>query len=63
MKNLYIVFALLSTGVLSAQAYPRFTNNNELKFNIGLFLANSTVEGSYEYFLKAMRRTITEILG
>ena len=51
MKNLYIVFALLSTGVLSAQAYPRFTNNNELKFNIGLFLANSTVEGSYEYFL------------
>lgn len=51
MKNLYIVIALLSTGVLSAQAYPRFANNNELKFNIGLFLANSTVEGSYEYFL------------
>ncbi|MBD0779504.1 hypothetical protein HPE56_17015 [Maribacter sp. ANRC-HE7] len=50
MKNLYVVIALLSAGVLSAQAYPRFTNNNELKFNIGQFLANSTVEGSYEYF-------------
>ncbi|PIF00649.1 MAG: hypothetical protein CR994_04625 [Maribacter sp.] len=51
MKNLYVMIALLGTGILSAQAYPRFTNNNELKFNIGLFLANSTVEGSYEYFI------------
>jgi hypothetical protein len=50
MKKLIIVIALLSVGMASAQAYPRFSNNNELKFNIGLFLASSTVEGSYEYF-------------
>ncbi len=35
---------------MNAQAYPRFDNDHEIKFNIGLFLANSTVEGSYEYF-------------
>lgn len=34
-----------------AQAYPRFDTNQEIKFNIGLFLATTTVEGSYEYFL------------
>ncbi len=50
MKNLCVVIVLLSVGIANAQAYPRFNNNNELKFNIGLFLASSTVEGSYEYF-------------
>ncbi len=50
MKNLYLAIALLSVGMANAQAYPRFTANNEVKFNIGLFLANATVEGSYEYF-------------
>ena len=50
MKKLCIVILFLSTSLASAQAYPRFNNNNELKFNIGLFLASSTVEGSYEYF-------------
>ncbi len=50
MKNLCVVIVLLSVGLANAQAYPRFNNNNELKFNIGLFLASSTVEGSYEYF-------------
>jgi len=50
MKNLCTVIVLLSIGLANAQAYPRFNNNNELKFNIGLFLASSTVEGSYEYF-------------
>ncbi len=50
MKNLCTVIVLLSVGLANAQAYPRFNNNNELKFNIGLFLASSTVEGSYEYF-------------
>ncbi len=50
MKNLCAVIVLLSVGLANAQAYPRFNNNNELKFNIGLFLASSTVEGSYEYF-------------
>ena len=28
-----------------------FSNNHEIKFNIGHFLATSTVEGSYEYYL------------
>lgn len=49
----YILFLLFSLGfTLSAigQAYPRFQNNHEVKFNIGQFLATSTVEGSYEYF-------------
>jgi hypothetical protein len=50
MKKLCIVILFLSASLASAQAYPRFNNNNELKFNIGLFLASSTVEGSYEYF-------------
>ena len=50
MKNLCTVIVLLSVGLANAQAYPRFNNNSELKFNIGLFLASSTVEGSYEYF-------------
>lgn len=34
----------------NAQAYPRFGNDHEVKFNIGLFLAANTVEGSYEYY-------------
>ena len=49
----YILFLLFSLGfTLSSigQAYPRFQNNHEVKFNIGQFLAASTVEGSYEYF-------------
>jgi len=50
MRNLCIALLILGTGLVHAQAYPRFNNNNELKFNIGLFLASSTVEGSYEYF-------------
>ncbi|MCK5441261.1 MAG: hypothetical protein KAJ23_05170 [Maribacter sp.] len=50
MKNLCIAVALLGTYLVHAQAYPRFNNDNELKFNIGQFLANGSVEGSYEYF-------------
>ena len=50
MKRI-VVFILLFSGYLAmGQAYPRFDNDNELKFNIGLFLATTTVEGSYEYF-------------
>lgn len=51
MKKLLFLGLLLSSYVLVAQAYPRFNNNHELKFNAGLFLASSTVEGSYEYYL------------
>ena len=50
MKYLCFAFVLLGTYFTNAQAYPKFSNDNEIKFNIGLFLANSTVEGSYEYF-------------
>jgi hypothetical protein len=50
MKNLCIAVALLGTYLVHAQAYPQFNNDNELKFNIGQFLASGSVEGSYEYF-------------
>lgn len=46
---LFLGIALVSFSA-SAQAYPSFGNENEVKFNIGLFLASTTVEGSYEYF-------------
>ncbi len=36
---------------MQAQAYPTLGNDNELKLNMGLFLVNTTVEGSYEYYL------------
>ncbi len=42
---------LLFSALANAQAYPRFSDNHELKFNIGLFLATTTVDFSYEYFL------------
>ena len=52
MKKLLLpLVLLLSIQIASAQAYPRFNDNQEIKFNIGLFLATTTVEGSYEYFL------------
>lgn len=50
MKKLLFLGFLLSGYVLIAQAYPRFSTDSELKFNIGLFLATTTVEGSYEYY-------------
>ena len=51
MKKLLLLGLLFSGQLIMAQAYPRFYNDNELKFNIGLFLATTTVEGSYEYYL------------
>lgn len=51
MRKLAILFLFLCSYFVNAQAYPRFGNDHEIKFNIGLFLANTTVEGSYEYFL------------
>lgn len=51
MKKTLLVLLVLSSGVASAQAYRNYDQNHELKFNIGLFLASTTVEGSYEYFL------------
>ncbi len=50
MKKIVLATLLLSAYLSMGQAYPRFQNDNEIKFNIGLFLATTTVEGSYEYF-------------
>jgi len=50
MKKLTILIFLCGT-LVQAQAYSRFDTSHEIKFNIGLFLATTTVEGSYEYFL------------
>jgi hypothetical protein len=51
MKKFFF-FMLLCYGTQAhAQAYPRFDTTQEFKFNIGLFLATTTVEASYEYFL------------
>ncbi len=50
MKRILFFLFLLSGYFVMGQAYPRFDNDSELKFNIGLFLATTTVEGSYEYF-------------
>nr|WP_299342327.1 hypothetical protein [Allomuricauda sp.] len=51
MKNLLFLITLFSGYVVMGQAYPSFANDNEIKFNIGLFLATTTVEGSYEYYI------------
>lgn len=51
MKKPITVIALLYGLAVTAQAYPRFDNNQEVKFNIGLFLASTTADFSYEYYL------------
>lgn len=51
MKNTVLILLVLSGYVLQAQAYPTFNDNQELKFNIGLFLATTTIDASYEYYL------------
>ncbi len=47
---LFLCISLFSVSVF-AQAYPVLTEDHEIKFNIGLFLATTSVEMSYEYFL------------
>jgi hypothetical protein len=52
MKHVLLVLSVFLFGLsVSAQAYPVLTEDHEIKFNIGLFLATTTVEMSYEYFL------------
>lgn len=51
MKNLLIIFVFAAVQGLHAQAYPRMDDQQEIKFNIGLFLATTTVDLSYEYYL------------
>jgi len=50
-KGLLIVLFLLTAKMVSAQAFSNFSENQELKFNIGLFLATTSVEFAYEYYL------------
>ena len=52
MKRILLFLCVSLFGIsLSAQAYPVLTEDHEIKFNIGLFLATTTVEMSYEYYL------------
>jgi hypothetical protein len=51
MKKILIILLLLSATGLMAQAYPDRMVRNEVKFNMGLFLATTTLEGSYERFI------------
>lgn len=40
-----------TTNLLQGQAYPDPGRANEIKLNLGLFLATGSFEGSYEYYL------------
>lgn len=51
MKKLLFGALLLSSIISYGQAYPQFQTDQELRFNIGLFLATTTVDISYEHFL------------
>lgn len=50
-KGLLVVLFLLGAKMVSAQAYSNFDKNQEVKFNIGMFLATTSAEFGYEYFL------------
>ncbi|WP_133643121.1 DUF3575 domain-containing protein [Zeaxanthinibacter enoshimensis] len=51
MKKLLLPCLLLLFMGARGQAYPNPDLESEVKFNIGLFLATTTVEASYEYYL------------
>ena len=53
MKNWFTAIVLLTTIYLQGQAYPDPAIRQEVKLNMGLFLATTTVEGSYEYFISS----------
>ncbi len=50
MKTLFTVFIIFSCLLVRAQAYRTNDNVHEIKFNIGQFLINTSIEGSYEYY-------------
>ncbi len=50
MKNALLFLLILNGFFLNAQAYRDGFNDHELRFNMGLFLATTTIEGSYEYY-------------
>ncbi len=52
MKKITFAALVLISFFSNAQAYrDNDMLGHEIKFNIGIFLANTTIEGSYEYFL------------
>lgn len=52
MKQILLwVPVMLFSAYTAAQAYPILSDEHEFKFNIGLFLATTTVDFSYEYYL------------
>lgn len=51
MKQLFLIIFLGSGFWGFSQAYPNYNDPHELKFNFGLFLATTTVDFSYEYYL------------
>lgn len=50
MTKTLLVLALFYGLLMSAQAYPRYSTEHEIKLNMGKFLVNTTIEGSYEYY-------------
>ncbi len=50
MRTLFLLFSCFLTYGANAQAYSNYGTNHEIKFNIGRFLANTAIEGSYEYY-------------
>lgn len=50
-KIVFIILFLSYSNLIQGQAYPNTSNNHEIKFNIGHFLATSTAEGAYEYYI------------
>ncbi|MBM1104882.1 hypothetical protein JQC67_01910 [Aurantibacter crassamenti] len=48
----FVYFILFFSGIfmVSAQNYQNGYNDHEIRFNMGRFLATSTIEGSYEYY-------------
>ncbi len=50
MKIVLVLSLFLTSYFVNAQAYPRYGTDHEIKFNIGQFLVNTTIEGSYEYY-------------
>jgi hypothetical protein len=50
-KYLFSAVFIFYSSYIVAQAYPNNFNNHEVKINIGQFLATSTVETSYEYYI------------
>ena len=50
MKYILLLAVLFSGLALNAQAYPQRGTEHEIKLNMGRFLVNTTLEGSYEYY-------------